>query len=502
MIRKLLIANRGEIAVRIIRTAREMGIRTVAVYSDADSDAMFTRLADDAVHIGGSEPSASYLNIESVLSAARQTGADAIHPGYGFLSERAEFSEACREAGIAFVGPPPEAMRKLGAKIESKQLAVEAGVPITPGFFEIGASDDQLRSAAIEIGFPVMLKASAGGGGRGMRAVFDPSEFDSALNLARDEAVKAFGDGAMMVEKLVQQPRHIEVQFFADQHGNVACLFERECSIQRRHQKLIEESPSPVLMENPGLWNPLQEAVRNLALRAGYIGAGTAEFIYDQTSKEFYFLEVNARLQVEHPVTESITGLDLVEWQLRVASGEKLAFSDALLKGDRGSIHGHAIEVRIIAEDPAQGFMPSIGKILAWAEPRGIGVRVDTGFETGSEVSRFYDSMLAKLIVHADSRSKAVEKLRQALLDFHILGVKTNIAYMIDVLAHAEFEAGEFDTGFLGREFPDWQLSDNIPAELWGIAETAVSSVGSGRQVEQPVGAWTLNDGFRVHKTP
>lgn len=501
MIRKLLIANRGEIAVRIIRTAREMGIRTVAVYSDADSDAVFVRLADEAVHIGASEPSASYLNIEAILSVARQTGADAIHPGYGFLSERAEFSEACREAGVVFVGPPPEAMRKLGAKIESKQLAVEAGVPITPGFFESGATDGQLRSAATDIGFPVMLKASAGGGGRGMRAVHDPSEFDSALNLARDEAIKAFGDGAMMVEKLVQQPRHIEVQFIADQHGNVACLFERECSIQRRHQKLIEESPSPVLNENPALWNPLQEAVRNLAKRAGYVGAGTAEFIYDQTSKEFYFLEVNARLQVEHPVTEAITGLDLVEWQLRVASGESLALASALMAGDRIGIHGHAIEVRIIAEDPAQGFMPSIGKVLAWTEPEGIGVRVDTGFEVGSEVSRFYDSMLAKLIVHADTRSKAIAKLRHALMDFHILGVKTNIAYMLDVLEHPDFEAGRFDTSFLGREFQEWQQSDELPNELWDIAQAASGGTSTRDQLVENVGAWNLADGFRLHKT-
>lgn len=502
MIKKLLIANRGEIAVRIIRTAREMGIRTVAVYSDADADAVFVRLADEAVHIGASEPSASYLNIETILSVARQSGADAIHPGYGFLSERAEFSEACRDAGIAFVGPPPEAMRKLGAKIESKQLAVEAGVPITPGFFETGASDDQLRVAASDIGFPVMLKASAGGGGRGMRAVHDPAEFDSALNLARDEAIKAFGDGAMMVEKLVQQPRHIEVQFIADQHGKVACLFERECSIQRRHQKLIEESPSPVLIENPDLWNPLQEAVRNLGKRAGYVGAGTAEFIYDQISKEFYFLEVNARLQVEHPVTEAITGLDLVEWQLKVASGEALALPEVLLTGDRGGIHGHAIEVRIIAEDPAQGFMPSIGKILAWAEPVGIGVRVDTGFEVGSEVSRFYDSMLAKLIVHADTRSKAIARLRHALMEFHILGVKTNIAYMLDVLAHPEFESGQFDTSFLGREFPEWQPSADLPAELLDIAQQSSRASKVHEEVAVSLGAWNMADRFRLHKTP
>jgi 3-methylcrotonyl-CoA carboxylase alpha subunit len=499
MIQKLLIANRGEIAVRIIRTAREMGIHTVAVYSDADVNAVFTRLADEAIPIGAPEPSASYLNTEVILGAARQTGADAIHPGYGFLSERAEFSEACRKAGIIFVGPPPEAMRKLGAKIESKQLAVAAGVPITPGFFEIGASDDRLRQAAAEIGYPVMLKASAGGGGRGMRAVASPDDFDSALTLARDEAEKAFGDGAMMVEKLVDRPRHIEVQFLADSHGNVACLFERECSIQRRHQKLFEESPSPVLAAKPELWNPLKEAVTSLAKAAGYVGAGTAEFIYSQDTHDFYFLEVNARLQVEHPVTEAITGLDLVEWQLRVAAGEELALPSEVMEGDRRAMNGHAIEVRIIAEDPGHGFMPSIGKVLAWAQPEGIGVRVDTGFEAGSEVSRYYDSMLAKLIVHADSRPRAIAKLKYALQDFHILGVKTNISYSLDVVGHPEFEEGVFDTGFLGREFADWTPSDQLPDELLDIAQTAGSVQSAAAIGPTPQGAWDSTDNFRLH---
>ncbi len=500
-IQKLLIANRGEIAVRIIRTAREMGIATVAVYSEADARSMHVQLADESFLIGASEPSASYLNMDALLRVAEETGAQAIHPGYGFLSERSEFSQACREAGIAFVGPPPEAMRKLGAKIESKQLAVTAGVPITPGFFESNASDDQLKAAAQHIGYPVMLKASAGGGGRGMRAVASEDEFDSALRLARDEAVKAFGDGAMMVEKLVEQPRHIEVQFLADSHGNVACLFERECSLQRRHQKLVEEAPSPVLNRNSELWEPLQAAVKSLVTQAGYVGAGTAEFIYNQTTQDFYFLEVNARLQVEHPVTESIVGLDLVEWQLRIAAGEKLDLADGLIRGDRNAIHGHAIEIRIIAEDPAQGFMPSIGKILAWAEPKGIGVRVDTGFESGSEISRFYDSMLAKLIVHAETREKAIHKLQSALMDFHILGVKTNIAYMADVIAHPGFIDGQFDTGFLGREFSEWKVSDQIPAELWEIAQVPLGSVSEENRLgsRELTGAWALSDGFRIY---
>ena len=501
MIKKLLIANRGEIAVRVIRTARQMGITTVAVYSEADAGSLFVRLADEAIPIGGSEPSESYLRSDLILAAAKESGADAIHPGYGFLSERAEFSEACRSAGIAFVGPPPEAMRKLGAKIEAKQLAVEAAVPITPGFFQVGADDSALRSAADEIGFPVMLKASAGGGGRGMRAVHDPGDFDAALALAREEAIKAFGDGAMMVEKLVEQPRHIEVQFIADSHGQVACLFERECSIQRRHQKLFEESPSPVLMAEPKLWPPLRDAVARLVVAAGYVGAGTAEFIFDEKTREFYFLEVNARLQVEHPVTEAVTGLDLVEWQLRVASGERLDFSQALMEGDRSAMMGHAIEVRIIAENPAQNFMPSIGKVLAWAEPRGLGIRVDTGFEAGSEVSRFYDSMLAKLIVHAESREKAIERLALALQDFHILGIHTNIEFSLAVLEHEGFQTGEFDTGFLARSFPNWQPSDALPDSLTAILDFAApieSSMGSADG--QILGAWSLADGFRLHK--
>lgn len=501
MIRKLLIANRGEIAVRVIRTAREMGISTVAVYSSADEDSMHMKLADEAVFIGDPEPSASYLRIEAVLAAAKQTGADAIHPGYGFLSERSEFSEACRNAGILFVGPPAEAMRSLGAKIESKQLAVSAGVAVTPGFFELGATDERLKLAADEIGYPVMLKASAGGGGRGMRAVAAPADFDSALSLARDEAIKAFGDGAMMVEKLVERPRHIEVQFIADSHGNVACLFERECSIQRRHQKLIEESPSPVLIEKPELWEVLRTSVTSLAKAAGYVGAGTAEFIYDQNTQEFYFLEVNARLQVEHPVTEAVTGLDLVEWQLRVTAGEPLNFHPDLIRGDRTALNGHSIEVRVIAEDPSKGFMPSIGKVLAWAEPQSLGVRVDTGFEAGSEVSRYYDSLLAKLIVHAESRGKAIERLRNALLDFHILGVRTNICYMLDVTGHPEFGAGVFDTGFLGREFTDWTPSEEIPTELLDIVLSSRQGSVSAEATPAEVGAWAAADSFRLHKS-
>lgn len=498
MIRKLLIANRGEIACRVIRGAREMGVRTVAVYSEADARAKHVQLADEAVLLGPGEASQSYLDIDKVIAAARSTGADAIHPGYGFLSERPEFVEACERAGITFVGPPASAMRALGSKIEAKQLAVAAGVPVTPGFFEPGASMEQLRDAANEIGYPVMLKASAGGGGRGMRVVTDPSQFEAEFRTATDEALKGFGDGAMMVEKLVERPRHIEVQVLADRHGNVACLFERECSLQRRHQKILEEAPSSLAANGSfGVWPRMQEACKALVKVAGYVGAGTVEFITNADGSEFYFLEVNARLQVEHPVTEAITGLDLVQWQLRIAQGERLDLRPELLAGDRTAVTGHSIEARIVAEDPAANFMPSVGPILAWAEPRMPGVRIDSGFGPGSEVPRFYDSLLAKVIVHGETRAQAVRRLREALLDFHILGVKTNIAYLLDILDHEGFQSGDIDTGFLGRELPDWRPSDDLPEELEAILRNASAGVVSGPANEAPVGAWALADGFR-----
>jgi acetyl/propionyl-CoA carboxylase alpha subunit len=494
LIRKLLVANRGEIACRVFRAAEEMGIATVAVYSDADADAMHTAMADEKVHVGPSEPAQSYLDAQKIIDAAKQTGADAIHPGYGFLSERASFSELCAQNGIVFVGPPASAMRMLGDKISSKKLAVENGVPVTPGYFEPGASVADLKKAAKKIGFPVMLKASAGGGGRGMRAVHDPAEFERECALASEEALKAFGDGVMMVEKLVERPRHIEVQMIADAHGNVACLFERECSIQRRHQKVIEESPSPFMTDE--LWQRMREACIKLARAAGYVNAGTVEFMVDPASGEFYFLEVNARLQVEHPVTELVTGLDLVQLQLKIASGERLGLSDALMNGDRRSLIGYAIEARVISEDPARGFLPSVGKIVGWAPPRDPAVRLDTGFSAGSEVSRFYDSLIAKVIAPGSTREDAIEALSGALMDFHVLGVSTNIAYVLDVLAHAGFEKGDIDTGFLGREFAEWTPGDDIPDELGAIMALVGSSTVSERRPTKP--SWDLADSWRV----
>lgn len=493
MIKKLLIANRGEIAVRIIRCAREMGIRTVAVYSDADKGALHRSMADEAVALGGDHASDSYLNIEKLLAAVKESSADAIHPGYGFLSERADFCAKCEEEGILFVGPTANSMRILGSKSTAKALAEQESVPIVPGMFKQGATGEQLRQAAGDIGYPVMLKASAGGGGRGMRVVREPSAFDGELALAIDEAEKAFGDGSMMVEKLVERPRHVEIQILADGYGNVACLFERECSLQRRHQKLVEEAPSPYLQGNLPMWEEMAASARRLVLASGYSGAGTVEFMVDEAEGKFYFLEVNTRLQVEHPVTEAVTGLDLVAWQIRIADGERLETSG----WSRQSIRGHAIEARIVAEDPSTGFTPSVGRIIGWAEPKGPGIRVDTGFGPHAEVPRFYDSLIAKVIAHGESRLQAIARLRMALLDFHILGIKTNIAYLIDVLEHPEFVAGRIDTGFLAREFSTWSPGP-LPPELGDIVAFAEQQPAKTEHAIRAASVWDATDGFRV----
>lgn len=499
MFRKILIANRGEIAVRVMRTARRMGVKTVAVFSEADRDALHTKLADEAVFIGEAESAKSYLVAETILRTAQESGAEAVHPGYGFLSERSSFARACREVGVTFIGPSPEAMDRLGAKIDAKKLAVENGVPVTPGFFESGATADQLREAAEKIGYPVMLKASAGGGGRGMRVVRDPKDFDSELALASEEAVKGFGDGAMMVEKLVERPRHIEVQLLADSHGNVATLFERECTLQRRHQKIVEEAPSPVMTDE--LWQRMSQASRTLANAAGYVGAGTVEFMVDDAGRDFYFLEVNARLQVEHPVTEAITGLDLVEWQLRIASGERLALSDGLMAADRSAILGHAIETRLVAEDPGSGFLPSVGAVVGWAEPKGPGIRFDTGFGPGTSISRYYDSLIGKLIVHGQNRKASIERLVAALEDTHILGVKTNIEYLLDILKHPDFATAKFDTGWLGRELADWHPPTDVSEALLALVQAASQGRSVGSQVQAAPTAWGLADGFQNAKS-
>jgi 3-methylcrotonyl-CoA carboxylase alpha subunit len=443
MFRTLLIANRGEIACRIARTARRMGIATVAVYSAADAAALHVKAADRAVQIGPAAARDSYLNIGRIIEAARRGGADAIHPGYGFLSENPEFAEACARAGIVFVGPPPSAMRAMGSKSAAKSLMEQSGVPLLPGYHGERQEAAFLADQAARIGFPLMIKAVSGGGGRGMRIVSHADEFASALDSARQEAASAFGDDRVLLERYLKHPRHIEVQVFADQHGNAIHLFERDCSVQRRHQKVIEEAPAP------GLDHTSRAAMGRAAVAAaravGYEGAGTVEFVANADG--FFFLEMNTRLQVEHPVTEMITGFDLVEWQLRVAAGEPMPAAQDAIRVD-----GHAIEVRIYAEDPERDFAPSIGRLALFHTPEpSTNVRVDTGFATGDVVSVHYDAMLAKLICHGATRDDALRTLRRALAATDVVGVASNVDLLGRIAAHPQFVAGGVDTGFIAR---------------------------------------------------
>lgn len=443
MFRKILVANRGEIAVRVIRTCREMGIRTVAVYSDADRGALHVRMADEAVRVGPAPSRDSYLQIERILDAARTTGAEAIHPGYGFLSEQAAFVEACDAAGITFIGPRPAAITAMGDKTEARQRMIQAGVPVVPGMEEPEADPAKAKAFARSIGFPVMIKAAAGGGGRGMRRVDSEEEFDAAFAAAQREALAGFGDDRVYVEKFLEKPRHVEVQIFADQHGNCVHLFERECSVQRRHQKVIEESPSPILDEE--LRRKMGEVAVKAARAVDYVGAGTCEFLVD-ADKNFYFLEMNTRLQVEHPVTELRCGVDLVRWQIEVANGLPLP-----LEQEEIVATGHAIEARINAEDPAKNFMPSPGKITYLRLPGGPETRIDSGVYPGYTVPMAYDSMIAKLIVWAPSREQAIGRLQRALSEFVVKGITTNISYLKRIIAHPEFLSGDYDTTFIAR---------------------------------------------------
>jgi len=440
---QLLIANRGEIACRIMRTAKRMRLRTVAVFSDADRDAMHAALADEAVRIGPPPAKESYLNIEAVLDAARKSGAGAIHPGYGFLSENADFAQACADAGLVFVGPSADTIRLMGSKSAAKALMQASGVPIVPGYHERAQDPATLREAAERIGYPVLIKASAGGGGRGMRLVNDGGEFTEALASARREAMAAFGDDQVLIEKYLSKPRHIEVQVFGDSHGNVVSLFERECSLQRRHQKVVEEAPSVAV--TPARRTEMSAAARAAVQAVRYLGAGTVEFIADASG--FYFIEMNTRLQVEHPVTEMITGLDLVEWQLRVAFGEVLPLTQ-----QEARANGHAIEARIYAEDADKSFLPSTGVIRHWREPAGEGIRVDTGFRSGDAVTPYYDALLAKLIVWAPDRPQAIERMVHALQGFEIAGVTTNLRFLEMLLEHPQVVRGDIDVGFIERE--------------------------------------------------
>ena len=440
---KLLIANRGEIACRIIRTARRMGLTTVVVLSEADRDAMHVDLADEAVLIGPAPAKDSYLHIEAIIDAARTTGAEAIHPGYGFLSENAEFAQACADAGLVFVGPSAATIRLMGSKSAAKALMESAGVPVVPGYHGEDQNLQTLQSAADAVGYPVLVKASAGGGGRGMRVVGNADELAEAVASAKREAGAAFGNDQVLIERYVAKPRHIEVQVFGDTHGNVVSLFERECTLQRRHQKVVEEALA--LGITPERRAEMAAAARAAAQAAGYVGAGTIEFIADGNG--FYFIEMNTRLQVEHPVTEMITGLDLVEWQLRVTSGESLP-----LRQDEITAQGHAIEARIYAEDADKGFLPATGTIREWREPAGEGIRVDTGFRAGDVVTPYYDALLAKLIAWGGDRPQALGRLVDALGGFEIAGVTTNLAFLKALLTHPLVARGEIDTGFIERE--------------------------------------------------
>jgi 3-methylcrotonyl-CoA carboxylase alpha subunit len=507
MITSVLIANRGEIACRIIRTARKLGIRTVAVYSDADANALHVRSADEAVHIGASPARDSYLIGERIIAAAKQTGAQAIHPGYGFLSENAEFAEAVQAAGLIWVGPNPDSIRAMGLKDAAKKLMQDARVPVTPGYLGEDQSPERLQAEADRIGYPVLIKAVAGGGGKGMRRVDAAADFADALASCQREAASAFGNTQVLIEKYILAPRHIEVQVFGDSHGNIVHLFERDCSMQRRHQKVIEEAPAPGM--DPETRAAVCDAAVKAARAVDYVGAGTIEFIADASdglrADRIWFMEMNTRLQVEHPVTEAITGVDLVEWQLRVASGEPLP-----LRQEQLSINGHAIEARLYAEDPAKGFLPSTGKLEYFQLPhlrRGKTCRVDTGVEQGDSISPFYDPMIAKLITHADTRDEAITNLREMTERTSCWPVKTNAGFLNLLLWDGNFEAGVLDTGLIAREddalIPDAEAPDSV---LQAVAHLALDNALGGRATDiretwlaTDKGPWS-NRGFRLNR--
>jgi acetyl-CoA carboxylase biotin carboxylase subunit len=452
--KKILVANRGEIALRVMRSAREMGIKTVAVFSEADRNAPFVRYADEAVCIGPPPSSQSYLNGDKIIDVCKQLGVDGIHPGYGFLSENADFARKVKKAGITFIGPSPEAMDTMGDKLSAKAAAKKFKVPMVPG--SAGALKDlnEAISVAKATGFPLLIKASAGGGGKGMRMVEKIEEVEEQMKLAMSEAKSAFGDDAVFIEKFVSGPRHIEIQVLADNHGNVLYLFERECSIQRRHQKVIEEAPSSVL--TPELRKQMGECAVNVCKACDYSGAGTVEFLVDD-KLNFYFLEMNTRLQVEHPVTEMITGLDLVKEQIKVARNEKLSFTQADLK-----INGHSLEVRVYAEDPQNNFLPDIGKLTTYRIPKGTGVRVDDGFEEGMDIPIYYDPMIAKLVTHGKDRQEAIDRMLRAISEYKITGVETTLDFCAFVLQHEAFVSGNFDTNFIKHHYnPQLLLKEN-----------------------------------------
>ena len=480
MIKRLLVANRGEIALRIIRACRELGVESVAVYSDADVRAPHVSAADRSVHIGPAPAADSYLSVSRLLDGVRVSGADAVHPGYGFLSENAALAAACEKAGVVFVGPPSGVIARMGSKISARRVMQSAGVPVVPGETPLDQSDEGVQRTVERVGFPALVKASAGGGGKGMRRIDEAAGMPAAIQAARREADAAFGDGTLYVERVISRPRHIEVQVFADNHDHVVHLFERECSVQRRHQKIIEESPSPAV--TPRLRSRITDAAVQAARACGYRNAGTVEFLVDVSggrgAERFYFLEMNTRLQVEHPVTEQVTGLDLVRAQLLVASNEPLPWTSPDI-----SQRGHAIEARVYAEDPEHGFLPQAGRILLYREPRFPGVRIDSGVEEGSEVPVHYDPLLAKVIATSATREDAITKLACALRDYPILGIRTNVEFLLRILDHPRFRAGEIDTGFLDAEGAS--LADTATDEMPACVRDALAAHES--QSESPI---------------
>ena len=502
MFTKILIANRGEIACRVAATARRMGVKTVAVYSDADAHAKHVLACDEAVHVGGNAPKDSYLQWQRIIDAAKATGAQAIHPGYGFLSENEDFAKACADNGLVFIGPPASAIQAMGLKAESKRLMEGAGVPLVPGYHGTDQSPELLRKEADRIGYPVLIKASAGGGGKGMRAVDKAEDFAAALESCKREAINSFGDDNVLVEKYVQRPRHIEIQVFGDMQGNYVYLFERDCSVQRRHQKVLEEAPAPGMPES--IRAAMGEAAVNAARAVGYVGAGTVEFIVEQPGgyerpeqMKFYFMEMNTRLQVEHPVTEAITGLDLVEWQLRVASGEPLP-----LEQDDLDIQGHAIEARICAENPDNNFLPATGQLVVYRKPPHSSfeldeVRIDDGVREGDAISPYYDSMIAKLIVWGETRAEALAKLDAALADTHIAGLQTNVQFLRRVLATDSFSQAKLDTALIPREAEHLFNQDPLGVQMVAAAATAQTVLAErGAESADP---FSRTDGFRSH---
>jgi len=476
MFKKILIANRGEIARRVLNTCRELGIQTVAVYSDVDSAAIHVLEADEAVFLGDAEPAESYLNIDKIIQAAKSTGAEAIHPGYGFLAENADFADRCQEEGLVFIGPPAAVIRDLGDKITARQIMIKGGVPVIPGMTEVETDPDTIRKMADEIGYPVLIKASAGGGGKGIRIVRSADEIDEACLSASREAQAAFGNGTIYLEKFFPKAKHIEFQVLADAYGNVIHVLERECSVQRRHQKIIEETPSPAL--DPALREKMGAAAVAAARASGYVNAGTVEFLLD-TEKNFYFLEVNTRLQVEHPVTEMITGIDLVRQQLEIASGQALSIRQEAVKG-----RGHAIECRIYAEDPQQDFFPSPGRIVFLKEPAGPGIRNDCGVYSGFEVPVNYDPILSKLVVHAENRKAALQRMIKALQDYVLLGIKTPIPFLISVLQSNPFQTGAVFTDFIETHFSSWE-PETPDQDIARLAFIAGEILGAGKQKKQ-----------------